>query len=190
MEHEQSMDLRESAMKKIRIATTWLDGCSGCHMSLLDIDQQLATLAELVELVYSPLVDTPDVPEAVDVAIVEGAVGTEADQHKLHRLRACSRLLVALGDCAVTGNVSAMRNRWPVEAILDQVYGTHGPEGERLPNQGVPRLLEQARPLHAYVAVDAFLPGCPPASEAISFLLTELLEGRVPEVAGKSRFGA
>lgn len=177
-------------MKKVRIATTWLDGCSGCHMSLLDIDQQLADIGQQVELVYSPLVDVPEIPEGIDVAIVEGAVSTEADLHKLQKMRKSSRLLAALGDCAVTGNVSAMRNRWEVKTILAEVYGSEGQRGEQPPNQEVPRLLDQARPLHAYVEVDAFLPGCPPDSGAILFLLTELLEGRVPDLSGKSRFGA
>ena len=61
-------------MSKIRIATVWLDGCSGCHMSFLDMDERLLAVAEKIDLVYSPLVDAKEFPENVDLTIVEGAV--------------------------------------------------------------------------------------------------------------------
>ncbi|WP_028585847.1 NADH-quinone oxidoreductase subunit B family protein [Desulfogranum mediterraneum] len=177
-------------MNKARIATTWLDGCSGCHMSLLDIDERLVELAEQIELVYSPLVDTLDFPEAVDIALVEGAVGNEDDLKKLQLIRKQSRLLVALGDCAVTANVPAMRNAFKLEEVLRHVYTATASSQLQLPKEEVPPLRDRVRPLHAYVEVDLFLPGCPPPSEAIFFLLSELLAGRIPDLSAKSRFGA
>ena len=101
-------------MSKVRIATVWLDGCSGCHMSFLDMDERLLELAEHIDLVYSPLVDLKDFPQDVDVTLVEGAVSTEEDLERIEKVRAHSKLLVSLGDCAVTGNVPAMRNPFPV----------------------------------------------------------------------------
>ncbi len=49
-------------MSKLKLATVWLDGCSGCHMSLLDMDERLLEVLEHAELVYSPLVDTKSFP--------------------------------------------------------------------------------------------------------------------------------
>ena len=97
-------------MTKAKLATLWLDGCSGCHMSLLDIDEGLIPIFERADIVYGPLVDPREFPEGVDVTLVEGAVGTEEDIEKMRRVRERTRILVALGDCAVTANVSGMRN--------------------------------------------------------------------------------
>ena len=94
-------------MTKPRLATMWLDGCSGCHMSLLDLDEALITISQRVDLVYSPLVDAREYPHDVDVALVEGAVSTEEDLEKIRQVRERTRILVALGDCATTGNISA-----------------------------------------------------------------------------------
>ena len=44
--------------RKPRIATVWLDGCSGCHMSFLDMDERLLEIAAKADIVYSPL-ETP-----------------------------------------------------------------------------------------------------------------------------------
>jgi NAD-reducing hydrogenase small subunit len=95
---------------KPTLATVWLDGCSGCHMSLLDMDERLIDVLARADLVYSPLVDLKVFPETVDVTLVEGAVSSEEDLHKIRHVRARTKLLVALGDCAVTSNVPGMRN--------------------------------------------------------------------------------
>src|SRR5579871_993815 len=100
---------------KATLATVWLDGCSGCHMSFLDIDERILQLAAKADLVYSPLVDRKDFPDMVDITLVEGAVSNEDDLAKIQKVRAHSRTLVSLGDCAVTSNVPAMRNPFPVQ---------------------------------------------------------------------------
>ena len=106
-------------MSKLKLATVWLDGCSGCHMSFLDMDERLLELAELVDVVYSPIVDTKEFPDEVDIALVEGAVASVDDEKKIKKIRAHSKMLVAMGDCAVAGNVPSMRNPIGPEAILE-----------------------------------------------------------------------
>ena len=176
-------------MTKARLATTWLDGCSGCHMSLLDIDEAIVAIAREAEVVYGPLVDAHEVPADIDVAIVEGAVSSQDDLEKVRHLRRNSRILVALGDCGVTGNVPAMRNPVPVKAIMERVYVDGADVGKGVPSVGVPPLLKQAVPLHDVVKVDLHVPGCPPPAKTILFVLKELLEGRVPDLASRARFG-
>ncbi len=175
---------------KARVATVWLDGCSGCHMSLLDMDEKLIDLAEKIDLVYSPLVDTKDFPENVDVAIVEGAVSTTEDLHKIKLIRKNSKVLVALGDCAVTGNIPSMRTVITLESMLDRVYDENATINKQVPSQVVPRLLERVRPLHEVVDVDVYVPGCPPSADTIFLAISELLEGRVPQLNEVTRFGA
>ena len=109
-------------MNRPRLATIWLDGCSGCHMSFLDLDERLVEIAERAELVYSPLIDVKEYPEGVDVCLVEGAVASEADLLKIRRVRDRTRTLVSFGDCAVTSNVPGMRNPIGPQPLLARAY--------------------------------------------------------------------
>ena len=177
-------------MKKLRLATVWLDGCSGCHMSALDMDERWIELASLVNLVYSPLVDAKEYPENVDVVLVEGAVSSEEDLEKIHKIRERTRVLVSLGDCAVTANVPSMRNRFPVAEVEHRAYIENAQLNQQVPRQVVPALLPKSRPVHEFVKVDVFVPGCPPSADTIHFVLMELLAGRIPDLATKTRFGA
>jgi len=177
-------------VSKLRLATVWLDGCSGCHMSFLDMDERLISLSEKAELVYSPLVDAKIYPDNVDVALVEGGVATEEDLHKIQLIRKHTKTLVSLGDCAVTANVPSMRNPFGVKAVCDRAYRENVTLDAGIPDQVVPKLLDKVRPVHEVVPVDVFVPGCPPSADTIHFVLTELLEGRQPDLSAKTRFGA
>ncbi len=180
-------------MAKLKLATVWLGGCSGCHMSFLDLDEFLIDLAALVELVYSPLMDTKEYPEGVDLVLVEGAVTNEENLDQIRKVRERSRLLVAFGDCAVTGNVTALRNPLGVALeVLRPVYVEMGALHARIPDEKetVPVLLDRVQPVHAVVPVDFFLQGCPPPASRIRAVLEPLLQGKRPELdASQRRFG-
>jgi len=176
-------------MKKVKVATVWLDGCSGCHMSLLDMDAAIISLSRRIDLVYGPLVDAQEFPEDVDVTLVEGAVSSQDDLNKLQKVRQRTHLLVSLGDCAVTGNVPAMRNSIPVQKLLQRIYVDGAQEGKIVPSDRVPLLLKQARPLREFVKVDICLPGCPPPSKAILTMINDLLDGKKPNGNFKVKFG-
>lgn len=175
-------------MKKLRVATVWLDGCSGCHMSLLDLDAALISLAQKVDLVYGPLVDAQQFPDDVDLTLVEGAVSSQEDLHRIEIVRQRTSVLVSLGDCAVTGNVPAMRNAIPPAELLRSIYVDAPTAGEVVPVEGVPPLLKEARPVREFVKVDVTLPGCPPPAKAIGALFTAVLDGRKPD-PGVVKFG-
>jgi NAD-reducing hydrogenase small subunit len=175
--------------KKARMATIWLDGCSGCHMSFLDIDERLLELTSQMELVYSPLVDHKDFPDEVDVTLVEGSVSSEEDLHKIQKVRAHTKLLVSLGDCAVTGNVPSMRNPIGVAAVEERGYLDPNLLHPGVPRKVIPRLLPVVRPVHAVVKVDLFVPGCPPSADTIYYFLSEVLAGREPDLSRLTRFG-
>lgn len=177
-------------MSRPRLATVWLDGCSGCHMSFLDLDEKLLDIARQADIVYSPLVDTKEYPENVDVVLVEGAVSSRDDLEKIRRIRQRTKVLVALGDCAVTANVPSMRNRFKVEAVEERAYVENATNNQHIPSEAIPPLLAKSRPVHEFVKVDVFVPGCPPEADTIHFVLTELLAGRTPDLTGKTRFGA
>ena len=176
--------------QKLRMATVWLDGCSGCHMSFLDIDERILALAESVDLVYSPLVDAKEFPEEVDITLVEGAVASVEDREKIEKIRAHTKTLVSLGDCAVTANVPSMRNAFRLDAVYGRAYLENATINRQVPSQVIPKLLAKVRPVHEVVDVDVFVQGCPPSADAIFFVLTELVAGRKPELGEVTRFGA
>jgi NAD-reducing hydrogenase small subunit len=164
-------------MKRARLATVWLDGCSGCHMSVLDIDEAIIPIAK------------QECPKAVEVVLIEGAISSQEDLEKVRLMRQRSKLVVALGDCAVTGNVPAMRNQIVPRKLLERIYIEGVQENPGIPTEGVPALLRHAIPVHEVVKVDLHVPGCPPPAAAIAFVLGELLDGRVPDLSSKVKFG-
>ena len=176
--------------RKPTLATVWLDGCSGCHMSFLDIDERLLELATKIDLVYSPLVDRKDFPELVDITLVEGAVSNEDDLTKIKKVRAHTNVLVSLGDCAVTSNIPGMRNPFGVRAIIDRAYVDTVSIPRPAPSSVIPRLLDRVRPVHEVVPVDVFVPGCPPSADTIYKVLSELIAGSKAPTPGDLRFGA
>jgi len=190
--------IAETPMKPT-LATVWLDGCSGCHMSVLDMDERILEVLSGMNLVYSPLVDAKAFPEHVDLTLVEGSVSSEDDLHKIRLVRERTKTLVALGDCAVTSNVPGMRNPYLVKDVLDRAYteNADGPRKGEIPTAGVPRLLPWVRPVHEIVKVDVFLPGCPPPADVIYQMLCAMTQGdsaetavRMAEAVGSlSRFG-
>jgi NAD-reducing hydrogenase small subunit len=173
---------------KPRLATIWLGGCSGCHMSFLDLDERLIALAARVELCACPLADCKEFPET-DITLVEGAVANEDHREQIHKVRRLTKTLISLGDCAVTGNITALRNVFPVEDVLDRAYRQNSTVVTGIPsgNSVIPRLLPRVRPVHEFVKVDYFVPGCPPSADTIHDFLIALLDGRPPALDG--RFG-
>jgi len=182
-------------MAKIRMATVWLAGCSGCHMSFLDLDEFLFDIAEKVDIVYSPVgSDIKEYPENVDVCLVEGAIANEENLELALKVRERTKTVISFGDCAVTANVPAMRNMLGgTEPVLKRCYLELGDTTPQLPNEPgiVPVLLDQVRPLHEMVKVDLFIPGCPPPADRIKAAIAPLLEGEAPAMEGREmlKFG-
>ena len=182
-------------MGRVRLATVWFGGCAGCHMSFLDLDEFLIELATKVDIVYSPVVDVKDYPENVDVCLIEGAICNENNLELLHKIRQRTKVLVSFGDCAVTANVPAMRNQLGIgneESVLQRAYIENAQHNPILPKEDgiVPQLLARVLPVHEVVHVEHFLPGCPPPAERIKALVTQMLSGVAPKLAGTQlKFG-
>jgi len=166
---------------KIKVATAWLDCCSGCHMSFLDLDEALIGLADAIEITASPITDIKEF-SPVDVGIIEGAISTTHDEEVAKKLRDNCKILMVWGDCACFGGICTMRNLFSKEEVLRRYYiETESTKDGKIPSsEDIPPLLEQVKPVNHVVKVDCYVPGCPPESKAIHYALTELLEGRIP----------
>jgi NAD-reducing hydrogenase small subunit len=177
-------------MERLRLATTWLGGCSGCHMSFLDLDEFLLDLADRTDVVYTPLADVKEFPDGVDVTLVEGAVATADHLEHIRKVRTRSKVVISFGDCAVTGNVTALRN--PLggpDAVLGRSYLELATIDPQIPSEEgiVPRLLERVQPVHTVVPVDFYLPGCPPPADRIRAVLEAILDDKQPQLDEQQR---
>ena len=179
-------------MSRKRLATVWLGGCSGCHMSLLDLDERLLDLAALADIVKSPVVDAKEFPEC-DVVLIEGGITSLEQLEELRLMRERARCLVSFGDCAVTGNVLELRMRFTKDECLARSYleAESNVDGQIPGGPDLPVLIERWGPLHEHVHIDYFLPGCPPSRDLIFHVASELLQDRVPalDLGGIVRYG-
>ncbi len=172
----------------MRIATTWLCCCSGCHVSMLDLHERLLKLFEDVELVHCPvLMDVKEIPDDVDVALIEGGIRNEENVEVAEELREKAEVVVALGTCACYGGVPGLANLFSNEELLEAVYvetaSTENEEGT-IPSEGVPELTWRVHPFSDVIEVDYELPGCPPEPDRIAEVLEAILEGEEPELPG------
>ena len=170
-------------MSKIRIATTSLAGCFGCHMSFLDMDERLVALLEHVEFNRSPLTDIKHCGSC-DIGLIEGGVCNAENVHVLREFRENCKILIAVGACAINGGVPAMRNHFNLRECLEEAYVNGvGVENPQIPNDvELPLLLDKVHPIHDVVRVDYYLPGCPPSADEFLKILGDLLAGKEPSL--------
>ena len=168
-------------MQKPKVSTVWLEGCSGCHMSFLDLDEGLAEVLGAVDLTVTPVTDFKDYqfPEST-LGIVEGAVGNVEQEEIAHKLRKKCHWLMAWGDCAVFGGINTMRNHIPIGQLLRAGYveTPSSVDGVIPIDKELPALLDEVLPVDQVVKVDIYVPGCPPSPESILYALREVLQDR------------
>jgi NAD-reducing hydrogenase small subunit len=174
-------------MSKPKVASDWMCGCAGCHMSLLDMDERILQVIELADLRSTPITDLkePDLT-GVDVGVLEGGINNSYNEEVAHKFRKRCKTLVALGDCAVFGGVPAMRNFFTVEEALRRAYieAESVDESGKIPDDPELCVQTRVRSLNEVVPVDIFVPGCPPSADVIFYVLAELAQGRKPELKG------
>ena len=178
-------------MNRKRVATTSLAGCFGCHMSLLDIDEQLISWIEQVDFDRSPFTDKKQFTTECDLGIVEGGCCNEDNVHVLRDFRRRCKVLVAVGECAITGGLPVMRNAImhsddPLRDCLEEAYNSSpvvfNPQ-QHIPNDpALPLLLDRVYTCHEVVKIDYQIPGCPPSAQVIWRILDALLHGREPKI--------
>ncbi|HEX3031888.1 MAG TPA: F420-nonreducing hydrogenase [Bacillota bacterium] len=172
---------------KKRIATAWLQGCSGCHMSFLDLHGELLDVFELVDLLASPIMDIKEMPE-VDILLVEGAVANTENAEVLRHIRKKAKTLVAFGTCAAFGGIAGLRNLFQPREVLQEAYVDAPSVGEGLipGSPEIPKILPLVHPLSDIIQVDYVIPGCPPVPAMIKEVLVALIKGEEPKLGERS----
>lgn len=173
-------------MAKPKVATTSLCGCFGCHMSLLDIDDRILQLVELVDFDRSPINDIKSIEGPVEVGFVEGGCANEENVKVLHEFRKHCKVLISVGDCAISGGIPAMRNTLSLEECFEEAF-LNGPtvvndRGKIPDDREIPLLLDKVYPCHEVVKIDYHLPGCPPSADTLWAALTALLTDKPVEL--------
>jgi NAD-reducing hydrogenase small subunit len=175
-------------MSKVKVAMDWLAACAGCEMSVLDMDERLVQLLEKIELTSTPITDLKHPPkEGVTVGILSGTVNNTTNLAVAKEMRERCKILIAMGDCAVFGGIMTMRNFFDTNEALKRAYvETESTVDGIIPNSEELSKPIKACPVNQVVKVDIHLPGCPPSADAIYYVLTELLEGRIPVLSGEN----
>ncbi len=124
--------------------------CEGCQLTVLQLDETLLELLDHVDVVTWREVMTGE-SESYDIAFCEGSITRERDVERIKHIRETAGILVTLGSCAGIGCHNAVRNIWPSEELLEDVYGSRTVVSDIIP----------ARPITAVVPVDYQVLGCP-----------------------------
>jgi [NiFe] hydrogenase diaphorase moiety small subunit len=177
-------ELSKQPGEKLRLATCSLAGCFGCHMSFLDIDERIVELVEHVQFDRSPINDIKELSDNIDIGLIEGGVCNTENIETLRDFRSKCKVLIAVGACAISGGVPALRNGIDVRELLEESYiNGVGVENGQIPTDPeLPHILEEVSPIHEVVKVDFFLPGCPPPADAFWQILTDIIDGRQPDL--------
>jgi len=167
----------------VKILLLGLSGDSGCQIAAVGLHEKLLAILKANELVYAPtLIDVKEIPEKIDVAILEGGVRTEHEIELTKKIRERSGILIALGSCACFGGIPGLANLKAGDELLKTVYSEQkGTTIIEMPS--VDKLLPNQQPLSDYAKIDFKIPGCPPEMSDIATILTTLLSGGTPELS-------
>ncbi|HIH61634.1 MAG TPA: F420-nonreducing hydrogenase [Methanobacteriales archaeon] len=174
--------------EKAQIGTMWLGGCSGCHLSIVDFHEQILDLLELAEIKFSPVlmdIKYDEIPEKLDVVIIEGGIVNDENREFAELLRERADFVISYGTCAAYGGIPGLRNLWPKEEVIEEAYinsiTTPNPD-KVIPSEDVPHLEDRVRPLSDVIDVDLVVPGCPPKSDVVAEAVIALLKGEEVEL--------
>ena len=187
-------------MGKPKFAFYWCASCGGCEETVLDLNEKILEVVDKVDIVFWPVAldfkrkDIEAMKEGeIDVAFINGAIRTSEQEEMAKLLREKAKLVVAFGACAQLGGIPGLANFWVRSDIFDRIYKgvptVANPEGV-VPQQVVemdgykltlPEFYDTVKTLDQTIAVDYYLPGCPPPPDLIMDAIEAILKGELPE---------
>jgi len=162
--------------KKPKLSVWKFASCDGCQLSLLDCEDELLAVIGELELAYFVEASRVMVRGPYDLTLVDGSITTPHDAELIKKVRRASKFLVAIGTCAVSGGIQALRNFTRVDDFIRAVYA----------QPQYIKTLDRSTPLSAHVKVDYELNGCPISKVQLLEVISAFLTGRKPVVAAHS----
>ncbi|HUH82600.1 MAG TPA: hypothetical protein VLX33_01825 [Nitrososphaerales archaeon] len=159
-------------MAKLKLGVFKFSSCDGCQLSILDAEDELLSLLDKVELRDFLEASSASAGAPYDIALVEGSVSALEEVERIVRIRKESKMLVAIGACATSGGLQALRNWSRLGLVEPAVY----------PEPAAARALEKAFPLSDFVAVDFELRGCPVSKTQLLQFFASALRGAKPRL--------
>ena len=183
----------ESPARKPRLLIAALGGCNGCHITILDLHEELLDVLSKLELVRASVIvdmNRTEIPEC-DIALIEGAVCNKENEEILKEIRGKTEMLIPLGSCACYGGIPGLRNYFEIDSVIKEAYidaPSNVNKEEKLPNDysQIPKMLNHVKPVDKVVNVDFMIPGCPPVPRVIKSALVDILEGKEPRLPTKN----
>jgi len=182
----------------VRVSSEWLNSCSGCEISIVDMGERLLDVLQVADIVHLPaLVDSKyfgqlgdqkhlSLPEA-DVGLISGGIRNEEHLEVAHEMRRKCKIIIALGTCATHGGIPALANSYTPGQIMERAFTTETTDKtDAYPSDGVPRMLETCCAVDEKIKVDIYLPGCPPHPDQVFNALVALVQGKPLSVSNKS----
>lgn len=183
----------------VATALEWLGSCSGCEIAFLNIGEELIEIVtELIDIVHAPILmdhkyfgptgqgTVLEIPKAT-LGFVSGGVGNEEHLEVLQAMRKQCDILVALGTCATHGGIPALMNGQDLKQSWADIFATVSTDPDAaIPDIEVPPPLDRVYGCDEKVAIDIFLPGCPPHPSQIAALIRTVVAGGKPVLQGKS----
>ncbi|HTT30489.1 MAG TPA: hypothetical protein VMG37_18885 [Solirubrobacteraceae bacterium] len=164
------------APRKRTLAVWKFASCDGCQLSVLDLEDELLSLADQLEIAYFLEASSATIEGPYDVSLVEGSITTLHDAERIRAVRASSGVLITIGACATAGGIQALRNFADVEEFARVVYAS----------PDYISTLATSTPISAHVNVDFELNGCPINKRQLLEVISAYLNHRRPHVRAHS----
>jgi F420-non-reducing hydrogenase small subunit len=184
----------ESAVpsKKPKVIMVACGGCNGCHVSFLDMHEDVLGILDAIELVRASVVADigrrGEMPEC-DVALIEGAICNEDNEAIVKEVRDKAKFVISYGTCAAFGGIPGLRNFYTSTECLEEAYiNADSNVDGKIPSDysKIPRLTDYVKPVDKVIKVDFKLPGCPPPPRMIKEVLVALVSGKEPKLPTKN----
>ncbi len=163
---------------KPRVAFFDFSCCEGCQLQVANLEEDVIDLVNIVDVVSFREV-MKEHSDDYDIAFIEGSIMRPMDEKKLKEIRSRAKVLIAFGACASMGGVNKIRNQWPVDDVIKEVYGKANPEDI----QGNPFFdVFPTKAVDEVVKVDFHIPGCPIDRREFAQVVTALVMGQTPQL--------
>jgi F420-non-reducing hydrogenase small subunit len=179
---------------KPKFAMYWAASCGGCEIAVINIHEKILDVDANFEVVFWPVAmdakykDVQAMPDgSITLTLFNGGIRNSENEEMAHLLRRKSKILVAFGSCANEGCIPGLANFTTPQEIFDTAYNTvstDNPQGVRpqfkyAAPEGelhIPEFNPVLKTLDQVVAVDYYMPGCPPESHQIAAVIDLVIQ--------------